>query len=660
MANRIQITEDDIKSLPLTTNRIEVKIDKEKFFSKYSIITYSGQIDKKNIPYEYLTDAPCLSVSGIRARYEEGKFPYVKFFVLTERGKENEIIKSLQQYDTLRVTIDTLESYTTEIQQRIFASLAINSLGKKRNGRMMYNNGSLFICDDRNFLVPKSRKELVCLRIEVNPYLNLTAKTSSFSNPRSIEDLKKHKYGVFQTGKDVGGEIWLGQSLKPVTFRGPISKNIDLEEYYIQRKRFAGNKNLVPYWPYNPQNYIHGKLFALWQAVDSVNKEFSSLLNISFTDYPVLYYDEYKSGNDTLEFIKDYLAGKSIVFENPFKSDGAKKMIEGFKEQAQDLMGNKLLFPSKPKGNEMLIRLCDPIDAETTLTNYSKSLERMARSTNALQHIVFHDNDKEDEVSKSEARRILVELVVKDSLSNKIMPVELRSAIQGWTFYRYKIKEGGVHGASLCIDENGKIKLKDYGIFANNILGENLKSFAQEHFLFEHYQKINGYRDYMALTKDGNSYLIVDTDEIPILDAPEIDKGYDDIVNNGEKLSMFKRKKVAHKYLRGYIGFHLWRTKGIYGEDNDSYSYISGIHPQNIQILQSSKMDKMPRARRIFILHAGVPERIKDDILDIANMMRFGLGRWNEEMTYPFPFKYLYEYLDNECEIKLSKHWNTF
>lgn len=52
MANRIQITEDDIKSLPLTTNRIEVKIDKEKFFSKYSIITYSGQIDKKNIPYE--------------------------------------------------------------------------------------------------------------------------------------------------------------------------------------------------------------------------------------------------------------------------------------------------------------------------------------------------------------------------------------------------------------------------------------------------------------------------------------------------------------------------------------------------------------------------------------------------------------------------------
>lgn len=48
--------------------------------------------------------------------------------------------------------------------------------------------------------------------------MNLTAKTASFSNPRSIDDLKKHKYGVFQVGKDIGGEKWLGMSLKPVTF----------------------------------------------------------------------------------------------------------------------------------------------------------------------------------------------------------------------------------------------------------------------------------------------------------------------------------------------------------------------------------------------------------------------------------------------------------
>lgn len=112
--------------------------------------------------------------------------------------------------------------------------------------------------------------------------------------------------------------------------------------------------------------------------------------------------------------------------------------------------------------------------------------------------------------------------------------------------------------------------------------------------------------------------------------------------------------------MRGYIGFHLWETEGLNGEPYCSYSYISGNHPQNMQILYSGKMDKMPRARRIFILHEENPDTVKDDIHEIADMMRYGFGRWNEGMTYPFPFKYLYEYLDNECEIRLSKHWDAF
>lgn len=91
--------------------------------------------------------------------------------------------------------------------------------------------------------------------------------------------------------------------------------------------------------------------------------------------------------------------------------------------------------------------------------------------------------------------------------------------------------------------ENGKINFENFGTFNNDILGVSLSTFANEHFHFLHYQKINGFRDYKALTKDGNSYIIIDTDEIPILDVAEIDEGYGDIVNKGEKLSMFKRKK---------------------------------------------------------------------------------------------------------------------
>lgn len=161
----------------------------------------------------------------------------------------------------------------------------------------------------------------------------------------------------------------------------------------------------------------------------------------------------------------------------------------------------------------------------------------------------------------------------------------------------------------------------------------------------------------MALERNGNVYLIIDTEEIPILDVYQINDAYDDIVNNGVTVALFKRKNVSHKYLRGYIGFHLWKSDGIDGEPNASYSYIAGTNSENIQITQGTKMDKMPRARRIFILHQENPQNVDDDIMDIAKMLKFGFGRWNELMTYPFPFKFLQEYLDNVCETVFSKHW---
>ena len=161
----------------------------------------------------------------------------------------------------------------------------------------------------------------------------------------------------------------------------------------------------------------------------------------------------------------------------------------------------------------------------------------------------------------------------------------------------------------------------------------------------------------MTMEKNGNVYLIIDTEEIPILDANLIDDGYGKVVNEGETISMFKRKKVAHEYLRGYIGFHLWKSDGINGEANGSYSYISGTNSENMQIMQNTKMDKMPRARRIFVLNKSNPETVENEIMEIASMLKFGFGRWNELMTYPFTFKFLLEYLDDACETAFSKHW---
>lgn len=653
----MKLDEEYIKRLPLTTNKINVTLDKNAFFSRYSIVSYYGT-DKelKNLAYEQLADVPCLSVTGIRSRWAGLRYPATHFFVLTDKGKEGEVLNSLRAYEHIRSKPDTLEEYDDILQKRIVASLAINSLGKKRNDKMMYNDGALLICDDKNFNTPKSRQELVCLKVEVNEFMNLTAKTTSFSNPSSYNELRKRKNCVFKVGKDIGGCLWEGQSVKPVVIKDFKDGDFNLKELYVQKKRFSDNKNNVPYWPYNKENYTHGRLFAIWQVVQSVNEDFDGLIEIDFCDFEVLHYDECKTGDDMLSFLKEYLSGKTILVEDPFGTSSSRELISQFKNEALSIMDDKLVFSRKPSENDMVIKLCEPKEDGASHTHYTKSLYRMAYSGNALQHITFYNNEKEDKISKACVRRILIELLVKDSLINRRMPKVLTELITDWKFFRYKINEGFVHGASLAVNITGTMSIQEYGL-SQNSLGEEFEQFVHDNLRYNDYDKIRGGRDYMAMEKNGNVYLIIDTEEIPILDANLIDDGYGKVVNEGETISMFKRKKVAHEYLRGYIGFHLWMSDGIDGEANGSFSYISGTNSENMQIMQNTKMDKMPRARRIFVLNKENPETVENEIMEIASMLKFGFGRWNELMTYPFPFKFLQEYLNDACETVFSKHW---
>lgn len=646
----------DIKGWPLTTNKITIEYDKEKFFSTYTVVSYYS-IDKeyKNLAYEQLADIPFISVCGIRAKWNDVLYPCTRFFIMVNKGEAPAIINSLREYDQIRLKIDGLEDYTQKQQQRIIASLAINSLGKMKADRLMYNNGSLLICDDKNFLIPKSKKELVCLKIEVNDFLILTAKTTSFSSPKNYDELKK-KNCVFQVSEDIHGQWWSGLAIRPIILRKIKGNYPALETLYVQKKRFPDKHNIVPYWPYNPEDYSHGRLFALSQIVDLVNTKYSQLIQIKFVDSSVIYYDAYKPDKDTLKFLTEYLAGKSIFIDNPF-GKSAETLVAQMKAQFQSIMQDRMIFHQKQAVGDLVVKLCEPKDEEISETHYTKSLYRLANSGSALQHKIFYNNEKEDFFSISEARRVLMELLVKDCIINRILPNQFGSLAAGWEFIRYKIHNDRVIGASLQMRPDGVMKIIDCG-FSSEQLPVLFDTFAENCLGFNEPNKIRGSRDYMALKKDGNVYLIIDTDEIPILDVQLIDEAYYDIVNGDMPLSFFKRKDEAHKYLRGYIGLHLWQTEGLNGEPNGAYSYISGTNSENMQILKSTKMDRMPRVRKIFILHRENDAAVKNQIMQIMDMLRFGFGRWNEMMTYPFPFKFLQEYLDDACEVSFSKHWS--
>lgn len=647
---------EEIKKWPLTTNKIRVSVDEKRFFSEYSIISYySEDKEYKNLAYEQLSDLSFLSVSGIRARWAKQIKPFVKFFVLVKKDRAQEILNSIRSYEKINSKIDVLEEYDDALKQRVFASLAINSLGELKADRMMYNKGSLLLCDDKNFMIPRSRKELVCLKIEVNEYMNLMARTVSFSNPRSIEELKRKRQCVFQESDDIHGQWWSGLSVKPVVIKEIKTKELRLDRLYVQKKRFSDNHNIVPYWPYNPEDYTHGRLFAISQVVDSVNQKYEGVISIEFSDFEVSFYDEYRADKDMLRFLMDYMKGKRIYFENPFGSK-ARNVIQQIESGLQEILNNSLEFPTQTKQGDLTIKLCEPKDDSTLQTHYTQSLYRMAYHGTAIQHVVFHDNPKDDELLKSEARRILIELLVKDCLINRHLPSNLTELIHGWSFVRYKIQEGFVLGAQMMLAEDNKIEIEEFG-FSDNRPSIDFELFSESRLLFSDYDRIRGARDYKVMRKNDNVYLIIDTDEIPILDVGLIDDVYAEILNKTLPLSYFKRKKEAHKYLRGYIGFHLWKEEGLYGEPDASFAYISGVNSENMQIMRSTKMDRMPRVRRIFVLHCENKDALEKDVYEIVDMLKFGFGRWNEMMTYPFPFKFLQEYLDDVSEMAFSKHW---
>ena len=109
---------NSIKSFPLITNKIRVEVNIQEFFSLYSVVSYYS-FDKqfKNLAYEQLADVPCLSVTGLRARWGELSFPTVKFFILVQREKVSEVQNSLKKFDKIRFQNDDLSDYKDSLKE---------------------------------------------------------------------------------------------------------------------------------------------------------------------------------------------------------------------------------------------------------------------------------------------------------------------------------------------------------------------------------------------------------------------------------------------------------------------------------------------------------------------------------------------------------------
>lgn len=641
----------------ITTNKVQLSWDREAFLSRFSVITYCRDDHKECLSYEQLVEnvSNVISVVGIRARWQDGF--YTRFFILTEKTDSEEVLRALRCISNLRSSYAVLMQYPLELRERIIASLALNSLGMVANSNSaMCSGGSLILCDSRNFLC-RSGKEVVCLEVGINGYMVLYAKTITFAHPRDLRELKNYHKQLFSISNIVHGDWWSGRAVVPISLKK--AQGAQPEDLYIQKK-LSSKHNQVSYWPYDPHNYTRGRLFVICQRLESVNIRYKGILQLSFSEYEPLLYDEYKKkeSQEVLNSIFKTFQLGSMYIEDRFGTPESLSCVSDIRKSMAEALEGEPNWANIPESASYILKLCTAEEEnESARTEYVRSLDRLRYDDRVLQHITI---DSDDGFSAVKARRVLLELFVKDCLVKGVIPNMLSKPLSGWEFLRYKILDGFVVGSSLIVKEGGSLCFSDFG-FSGESPALDFESFARERLLFTDVDKIKGSRDYLVMRKGETVLMIIDTDEIPILDVAKIDEGYGRVLNNGEPLSIFKRKKDKYQYLGGYLGFNLWRTDGLSGEQNGAYSYVCGYNSEGIQFGSAAhplKMDRMPRVRRLFVLHKGGEDNV-DEIVsgEVAGMLKSVFGRWGELMTYPYPFKFLAEHLDSLSETAFSTHW---
>lgn len=658
----------------LQTNKVEVEIDFDAFFDEYAIVSYSGYQNEKNLPYDKLSSFPVLSVAGIYGMNtfnKEGK----KFFVLSKRTDAEQVKKGLAPYQSLLIKDDFLDEYDEQTQKRIVLSLALNSLSTNNDEGLFCNNAELIVCDSLNFLSKKKCLELsedaaeadklVCLKIEFNKYLNLCAKTNTFTHPKSEKELRYYQNCVFVKGDFIKGKTWMGSKIQKVNVNSTNFKELaaNLENVFIKKSQENYTHNVVPYLPFDKERYSHGKLFVLTEIYDMINKKFKGMIHITFKKYEVIDYSENNTGKNMEALMKEYFHNKSLCFQNPVGTSLSEETISQLKRLFDAFTEGGLSYVKK-KG-DFVIKLCEEIPQNKKMkekmkregdNTYSHHLDEVPS-----QHYVFQPNRKikVDKFVKAKARRVLMELMVKDCNYRKVMPVQYVDVLNGWEFYRFIDIKGFVYGLSMQVLPDGTIFYKPYGFDKESEM--RYEDFCLQVLRTDNMGLLKGSKEHLVLKKGDNSYIIVNTEEVPVLDADLYDDTFLQISRNeGEikKIGQVKNKAYYKKFFSGYVGLHVFWDSDFLGEEKGSLAYISG-GDKNMKILDDFIIDKVPRTKRIMCLEIrDMPSR-EAEMMSIIDMLKYGFGKWNIAMSYPLPFKFMQEYLDLLCCSKKKCHWEN-
>lgn len=516
----------------LKTNTLNVEFNKKAFFNKYAIVSYTTVGDYKNVSYERFLDVPYLSVFGCGDYWDETY--YTKFFVLVKRNDEQIILNCLSKVGSVRANVDDLEEYDDYQVKRIVVSLALNSLsGDFENSHRIFSNGILTVWNDDNFTIyrNKNNNPIVGLDITLNKYLNLNANTKSFWKVSDIEYVKnkwRDTKRLFKVNFTKNNKFTI------TPFSLEHFDEIEKEKNLYEEKSMG--RNVVPFWPFSIQKYQSGKLVVLWNIVKQLNSQFKDILKVKFNEYSNLVIDKNLTKDDALRFIKKTLSGKVVLVEDSVETAHSKTYMENVINHLR-----KVYYYSE------FIKDGDSFDCKIQLLSnreddsYLMGVELMKQGF-VTQHLLLNRSEEDDSKEKTKdkeeenkplkdndptIRRIMLELAVKVVTKEGRLDDYAESA-GDWAFYKFKRVKGhlsnkDIIGGKLTVNENGSMNFVD---FCGN---EIFYDFCKNQLRIKDTKFIDSKKEYFAIEKNNNLYLIVRTEEIPMMDVDQIESSYDKI-----------------------------------------------------------------------------------------------------------------------------------
>lgn len=589
-------------------NKLKYSVDFEKINSIYDfwVIETSDKFFKYGA---YTIDAPFLENAVKSVLFEGGK----KFYVLMKTNSTNKsILKQVlsETEDANKISLSRVNC--KEIPEHYFLQLLLNSIATKDNFMLRFNNltGHLY-CFHPEWIKRDTKTNTIwqipCLEIKIMAECKIDLSVHTFSSEllrkkitfhkRKFEDYPKYTLSVKNT------------------LRRKLKTDNDNPAYIM--RQIDGRKNEISFLNIKDiGEFEKSKMGILASVIQEFNSTFEGQVQLDFCDAPEYISIDCKKKlvEENTKAVADFLCDKSIKIVDCIDDEYSKMFCKSICSLLKDKYG------VEAKSGKRLSCDCLNIRVIHNASYYENKVDDPHQDKldkYSVQHITFEDFFED---SKFAISTVVNELMIKDDLKNK------QISLFNWSTLGFC--DDVTFGASYKINEEVKYYFMTVHPDGSFYIEEqildlfHMSSYNDCVEIFDSDKTVTGLVKY----SDESIDVIRETDLFTI---PEIFNLKAELESGNTYL---RNKKKRNELLSSVIDIKLY-------EENDEKFYFVGTIGDGMQ----SKIETASIIRSIKSFN-NMPVQF-ERLLPLMNISFVRNGRLT---VYPFPFKYLREYVKRE------------